>query len=183
MRHVAQARRELGHRTIFNLLGPLANPAGAKRQLLGVFAPDFAAPVAEALRELGAERAWVLHGAGGVDELVSQDGNSIVEVRNGGLNPVTLAFHGHDDSGSPALRGGSAAENAEALRALLEGGSSNETYRQAVELNAAAALVVAGCGDLGQGTMLAREAFDSGEALIRLERMIAITQSAPEKTP
>ena len=177
MRHVAAARRELGHRTIFNLLGPLSNPAGVKRQLLGVFAPEFVAPVAEALRLLNAERAWVIHGAGGVDELANENGNRVIELRMGALAPVALQFHGAGASAVQALRGGGAQENAEALRGLLEGVSTNEAYRQAVELNAAAALVVAGCGDLGQATVLARESLESGEALLRLERMIEITQA------
>src|SRR6185436_3991975 len=136
MRHVAAARKELGHRTIFNLLGPLSNPASVKRQLMGVFAAEFVAPVAEALRELGAERAWVLHGAGGLDELANDNGNVVIELANGALRPVAFDFHGHGAEATLALRGGSAIENAEALRALLEGGSENEPYRQAVEINA-----------------------------------------------
>ena len=178
IRHAAAARKEIGKRTIFNLLGPLANPARVNRQLIGVFARKFVSPVAEALKALDAERAWVVHGHGGVDELTTDDGNGVIELRDRALAHVDLHFVG-DDGKSPTLRGGSASENADALRALLEGVSQNEAYRQAVELNAAAALVVAGQGLLGDGLMLARESLESGEALIALKRMIAITQEAP----
>lgn len=180
MRHVAQARRELGFRTIFNLLGPLSNPAGVKRQLVGVFAREYVRPMAEALRRLGAERAWVIHGAGGLDELAHADGNVVASVRAGAVTEETIAFGAGAASEAGELAGGDAAANAQALRALLEGASRNEAYRQAVELNAAAALLVAGeAADLGDGVILAREALDEGEALAALDKLIALTRGAP----
>jgi anthranilate phosphoribosyltransferase len=182
MRHVAQARRELGFRTIFNLLGPLANPAGVKRQLLGVFAPEWTEPVARALMLLGAERAWVLHGAGGLDELAVDDGNIVVELYNGALSTERLDLRdgaGLDHS-VELLRGGDAQENARALHALLDGTSTNEAYRDAVLLNAAAALLVAGeAADMREGWARARESIDGRAALAALNTVIAITQEAP----
>jgi anthranilate phosphoribosyltransferase len=181
MRHVAAARRAFGQRTIFNLLGPLSNPAGVKRQLLGVFAAEFVQPMADALRLLGAERAWVIHGAGGLDELAAAESNLVVELDRGATRAQAIAFVGHDafDHVS-ALRGGGAEGNARALRALLAGASENECYRQAVELNAAAALVAAGAAsELGEAALLARESLDCGAALDALDALIAISRSAP----
>jgi anthranilate phosphoribosyltransferase len=182
MRHVAQARRELGFRTIFNLLGPLANPAGVKRQLLGVFAPEWTEPVARALMLLGAERAWVLHGAGGLDELAVDDGNIVVELYNGALSTERLDLRdgaGLDHSVA-SLRGGDAQENARALHALLDGTATNQAYRDAVLLNAAAALLVAGeAGDMREGWARARESIEGRAALAALNTLIAITQEAP----
>jgi anthranilate phosphoribosyltransferase len=182
MRHVGPARREIGQRTIFNLLGPLSNPAGVKRQLLGVFAPDFVAPVTEALRRLGAERAWVICGPGNLDELFPADGNRVLELSNGDIIERPLIFSGHaSDNAREALKGGDAADNARALHALLSGQSQNEAYRQIVELNAGAALVAAGaCLDLGDALLISRESLDGGEALARLDALVAITRSAPE---
>ncbi|HVY84844.1 MAG TPA: anthranilate phosphoribosyltransferase [Caulobacterales bacterium] len=180
MRHVAVARREIGQRTIFNLLGPLSNPARVKSQLMGVFSPDMVTPVAEALRELGAERAWVVHGAGGLDELATADGNLITLLDGSRLLERELEFFGSHTTDNDALRGGSAVENAAALRALLDGSSPNEAYRQSVELNAAAALELAGAApDFGHAMMLARESLDEGLALAALEKLIAITSEAP----
>ncbi len=180
MRHVAVARREIGQRTIFNLLGPLSNPARVKSQLMGVFSPDMVTPVAEALRELGAERAWVVHGAGGLDELATADGNLITLLDGSRLLERELEFFGSHTADNDALRGGSAVENAAALRALLDGSSPNEAYRQSVELNAAAALELAGAApDFGHAMMLARESLDEGLALAALEKLIAITSEAP----
>jgi anthranilate phosphoribosyltransferase len=176
MRHVAAARRALGRRTIFNLLGPLSNPAGVKRQLLGVFAPEYVAPIAEALLTLGAERAWVVHGAGGLDELANANGNIIAELKDGFVAPRHLDFVGFEGAPADALRGGSAADNAAALRALLEGRSDNEAYRQSVVLNAAAALCAAGApSDFGQASMLARESLEEGLALDALDALIALS--------
>ena len=180
MRHVAAARKEIGQRTIFNLLGPLSNPAGVKRQLLGVFAPDFVAPVAGALARLGLDYAWVIHGAGGVDELVAENGNLVQCAGDGGPAYADLHFLGEYKRAPEALRGGDAAENATALRALLDGSSKNEAYRQAVELNAAAALVVAGLApDIGRGAVLARESLEEGLALASLHTLIDLTKAAP----
>ncbi|MEJ0061132.1 MAG: anthranilate phosphoribosyltransferase [Terricaulis sp.] len=179
MRHVAAARRELGHRTIFNLLGPLSNPAGVKRQLVGVFSPDFTLPVAEALRELGTERAWVVHGVGGLDELSNDNGNVVIELANGVVRARPFDLVGIDNVvAADALRGGSAAENAAALRSLLNGTSRNVAFEEMVLLNAMAALIVAGKPP-DEAATLPREALEGGEALAALERLVEITQAAP----
>jgi anthranilate phosphoribosyltransferase len=181
MRHVAAARRAFGRRTIFNLLGPLSNPAGVKRQLVGVFAPEYVQPIAEALRLLGAERAWVVHGAGGLDELASDNGNVVRVLRDGDISQRTLEFIGVEDlPAADALRGGDAEANATALRDLLAGRSENETYRQIVALNAAAALCAgAATEDFGEAAMLARESLEGGAALETLHALIDIARSAP----
>ena len=140
MRHVAAARKEVGQRTIFNLLGPLSNPANATRQLAGGFRPIWLRPVAKALLALGAERAWVVHGAGGSHESSSTRGNVIGVLENGAVRVVRADTSGAVDDG---LQGGDAHSNAHALRALLDGGG-RAAYRQAVLVNAAAALTIAG---------------------------------------
>ena len=177
MRHVAAARREIGQRTIFNLLGPLSNPAGVKRQLMGVFAPDFMEPVAKALKSLGAERVIVVHGAGGVDELTGDDGDLWIDV-DGAVTRLSAVGAENAESAKIALRGGTAEENAVALRALLDGSSENGVYRNVVELNATMALVAAGL-PLDEAATLPREAIEGGEALARLDALIEITRSAP----
>jgi anthranilate phosphoribosyltransferase len=180
MRHVGPARKELGKRTIFNLLGPLSNPAGVKRQLLGVFDPHFMRPMAEALRLLGAERAIILHGAGGVDELTGDDGDQWLELDRGAIKAARLDVLGAQDApkARAEIQGGDAQQNAAALRALLNGNSRNGIYRHIVELNAAMALQVAGL-PAEQAFTLPREALEGGQALEALERLIAITQTAP----
>jgi anthranilate phosphoribosyltransferase len=178
MRHVALARRELGRRTIFNLLGPLSNPAGVKRQLVGVFSADFLAPVANALKDLGCEKAWIVHGAGGLDELSAQhrDANDVAILDNGA---VTLLTAKADAEVNSDIRGGSAAENAAEMRALLSAGG-RPGHRAAVTLNAAAALVVADrARELNEGIALAAQALDNGAALAALEKLVAVTQTAP----
>jgi len=178
MRHVALARRELGKRTIFNLLGPLSNPAGVKRQLMGVFSADFLEPVAGALKELGCEKAWVVHGAGGLDELSAQssEANNVAILDSGAVTRVTASV---DAAIHPDIRGGAAAENAEELSALLAGGG-RRGHRDAVILNAAGALVVAGrAKDVPEAWPMAAQSIDSGAARERLERLIDISQSAP----
>jgi anthranilate phosphoribosyltransferase len=178
MRHVALARRELGKRTIFNLLGPLSNPAGVKRQLMGVFSADFLEPVAGALNELGCEKAWVVHGAGGLDELSAQgsDANTVA-ILDGGA--VTMVRATRDAEINPDIRGGLAAENAEELRALLNGGG-RPGHRDAVALNAAGALVVAGkAKDVPEGWPMALASIDRGAARGALASLIAVSQSAP----
>ena len=181
MRYVAQARRELNHRTIFNLLGPLTNPAGVKRQLVGVFDGALVKPVAQALSSLGCERGWVVHGAGGVDELSwSQSGANIVAtIENGVIGAVQ--FDSGDEAGDPKdLRGGTAEENAAQLRALLDGSSQNDAYRFAVELNAGAAFVVAGlAARLQDGIILANHYLRTGAGMKPLEALIDISNSAP----
>ncbi len=178
MRHVALARRELGKRTIFNLLGPLSNPAGVKRQLLGVFSADFLEPVAGALRELGCEKAWAVHGAGGLDELSAQhkDANNVAILDKGAITRVTASVTAEID---PDIRGGTAAENADEMRALLDG-AGRPGHRAAVILNAAAALVVAGrAADVPAAWPMAEQSLVSGAARAALERLVDVSRSAP----
>jgi anthranilate phosphoribosyltransferase len=178
MRHVALARRELGKRTIFNLLGPLSNPAGVKRQLMGVFSAEFLAPVAHALQQLGCEKAWVVHGAGGLDELSAQhrDANDVAVLDEGAVS----VLRGAADAGiNPDIRGGLAAENAEEMRALLDG-DGRPGHRDAVLLNAAAALVVAGrAKDVPAALPIATRSLDSGAARGALAKLVVVSQSAP----
>ncbi len=182
MRHVAPARRALGHRTIFNLLGPLSNPAGVKRQLVGVFSPDFVAPVAQALLRLGADAAWTAHGAGGLDELSCEGENLIAELKSGivGTRHVSAADAHLSAAPNSAIAGGDAHANAAALRALLMRESAGGPYDEMVQLNAAAAFIVAGrAQDLAQGARLAFDSLQSGAALAALETLIDLTRDAP----
>jgi anthranilate phosphoribosyltransferase len=177
MRHVAGPRVELGIRTIFNLLGPLANPARVKRQLLGVFARQWLRPLAETLGRLGAERAWVVHGSDGLDELTVTGESHVAEWHQGRVREfsITPADAGLKIASPAALKGGDAAENAEALRGVLAGIAG--PYRDAVLLNAAAALIVAGrARDLKEGVALAARSIDSGAARAALEALIALTK-------
>lgn len=178
MRHVALARRELGKRTIFNLLGPLSNPAGVKRQLMGVFSADFIEPVASALQELGCEKAWVVHGAGGLDELSAQhrEANNVAVLDGGVVNLVRASV---DAEINADIRGGLAAENAEEMRELLAG-RGRPGHRAAVVLNAAGALVVAGKAvDVVEAWPMAEQSLDSGAARGALEKLVDVTRSAP----
>lgn len=178
MRHVALARRELGKRTIFNLLGPLSNPAGVKRQLVGVFSADFIEPVAYALRDLGCEKAWAVHGAGGLDELSAQhrDANNVAILDNGAVARLIASV---DTEINPDIKGGAAAENAEEMRALLSG-RGRPGHRDAVILNAAGALVVAGrAANVPEAWPMAEHAIDSGAAREALARLVDVTQAAP----
>lgn len=178
MRHVALARRELGKRTIFNLLGPLSNPAGVKRQLLGVFSAEFLASVAEALKGLGCEKAWVVHGAGGLDELSAQhrEANNVAILDEGAVSVLRATV---DADINPDIRGGLAAENAEEMRALLEG-AGRPGHREAVLINAAGALVVAGrAKDVPAALPIATRALDSGAARGALAKLVVVTQGAP----
>lgn len=182
MRHVAGARVELGTRTIFNLLGPLANPAGTKRQLVGVFADAWVKPIAEVLGRLGAERAWVVHGSDGLDEITTTGPTQVAEwhhgrVRHFAVTPdeVGLAHARPED-----LKGGDANHNAAALRRLLDG--EGGPYRDIALINAGAALVVAGKADaLAQGVMLAAAAVDNGKARDTLDRLVAITNQSVDQ--
>ncbi len=175
-RHAGPSRRELGVRTIFNLLGPLANPARARRQLLGVFGPQWLVPMAEVLRALGSERAWVVHGGDGLDELTTTTHSYVAELRDG---VVTQFEIGPEQAGvgrarSEDLIGGDAQHNAAALRAMLGGEAG--PYRDIVVLNAAAALVIAGkAGTLADGAASARRSIDSGAAAARLEALVRVT--------
>jgi anthranilate phosphoribosyltransferase len=179
MRHVGPTRVELGTRTIFNLLGPLSNPAGAKRQLVGVFAPHWVKPVAEVLGNLGSERAWVVHGSG-LDELTTTGPSMVAELKDG---CVTCFEVTPEDAGLPRasldeLKGGDPGANAAKLTVLFDG--RRGPLRDIVLLNAAAALIVAGrARDLRHGVDQAASAIDSGAARRTLERLIAITTGTP----
>jgi anthranilate phosphoribosyltransferase len=172
MRHAAGPRVELGTRTIFNLLGPLANPAGVRRQLIGVFDPKWAQPMAETLGRLGSESAWIVHGQG-LDELTVAGNNNVVALKKDGtIRCFTVT---PDDAGLPrapieAIRGGDPALNAATMHALLQGATG--PYRDTVLLNAAAALIVAArAGDLREGVALGARSIASGAALAALETL------------
>jgi len=176
MRHVAPVREEMGLRTLFNLLGPLSNPAGTKRQLLGVFAERWVTPLAEVLGLLGAERAWVVHGGDGLDELTVTGPSQVAEWHQGRVTrfEVTPEAAGLARSPADSLKGGDAAYNAAALRRLLEGETG--PYRDVVLLNSGAALVVADkVSGLGEGVAMAAAAIDQGRAKACLARLIEIT--------
>ena len=168
-RHAGPARKEIGRRTVFNLLGPLTNPAGADRQLLGVFAPEVLDLVAATLLELGAQRAFVVHGDG-LDEISLAGETLITEVRDGRIRSfiVTPEEFGVAPAPHEALRGGTPHENATLIRRIFEGHLG--APRDVVVVNAAAALVVAGIAeDFRSGALLAAQAIDSGAALAKLE--------------
>jgi len=176
-KHVGPVRRELGFRTIFNLLGPLCNPANVKRQLIGVFAQEWIEPLAHVLRELGTEKAWVVHGADGLDELSITGITHVAILENGRITrrEVTPEEIGVARVSLSAIKGGEAAENADAIRRLLAGEKS--AFRDIVLLNSAASLVVAGkADDLKAGAALAAEAIDSGRAKETLARAAAASQ-------
>jgi anthranilate phosphoribosyltransferase len=179
MRHVAGARVELGTRTIFNLLGPLANPAGARRQLMGVFAKDWVEPLAHVLGQLGSERAWVVHGADGLDEITTTGPSQVAELQGGKVRcfQVTPEQAGLPQARLEDLRGGDAETNAQAIRTLLTGAPG--PFRDIVLINAAAALIVAArADDLRDGVAQAAQAIDSGKADAVLGRLVAITGGA-----
>ena len=174
LRHAAPVRAELGLRTIFNLLGPLSNPAGVVRQAIGVYSRDWLEPLARALRSLGAERVWLLHGADGLDEATTTTITHVAALENGDIRTFDIA---PEDVGLPratpeALVGGDPKYNAAALRAVLSG--AKNAYRDIAVLNAAIALVVAGrVADLREGAHLAQHALDSGAARETLDSLIA----------
>ena len=178
-RHVAPTRVELGTRTIFNLLGPISNPAGVRRQLVGVFSPDWVKPVAEVLGKLGSERAWVVHGEG-LDEITTAGTTQVAALDKGAVTTFTVT---PEDAGLPRaraadLKGGEPAENAARLSALLEGEPG--PLRDIVLLNAAAALIVAGkCESLRDGVARAAQAIRDGGARQALARLVAITNERP----
>ncbi|APZ54616.1 anthranilate phosphoribosyltransferase [Salipiger abyssi] len=180
MKHVAPVRMELGTRTIFNILGPLTNPAGVKRQLTGAFSRDLLRPMAETLGRLGSERAWLVHGSDGTDELAISGMSWVSSLEeDGSVREVELH---PEDAGLPEhpfeeIVGGTPAENAEAFRALLDGAKT--AYRDAVLLNAAAALVVAGkAADLREGVAMATQSIDSGAAKAKVTALAEATQQA-----
>jgi anthranilate phosphoribosyltransferase len=179
MRHAAPVRRELAARTVFNVLGPLTNPAGARAQVVGVYSPTLVQTIAQVLSRLGAHRAFVVHGAFGVDELSPAGPNLVCEVVDGAvhereIDPLDLGVPRCDPQ---ELRGGSAVENAAAIRDVFNGGNGGR--RSAILLNAAGAIAAGGhAEDLREGLELAREALDSGAAAERLEQLAAFTQEA-----
>jgi anthranilate phosphoribosyltransferase len=183
MRHVGPVRAEIGFRTVFNLLGPLSNPAGAKRQVMGVYDPRLLEPLAEVLGRLGATRAWTVHGQG-LDELTTTGETEVAEWKDGTVRRFTVT---PEDAGLPrasldALRGGDAEENAMALRALLDGDAG--AYRDIVLLNAAAALVVADrAADLAEGAALAAAVIDDGRAARALADLVEATNAMIEEEP
>src|SRR4051812_27065959 len=165
MRHVGPTRAELGTRTIFNLLGPMSNPAGVKRQLLGVFSGDWLEPMAQVLLNLGTEHAWLVHGSDGLDEITTTGPTDVVELRHGAIRRFIIAPEdfGIARADGAALKGGDAAANAQAIRALFEG--LQGPYRDIVLLNAAAALVIAErAPDMPGALVLAADALDTGKA-------------------
>jgi anthranilate phosphoribosyltransferase len=178
MRHAAPVRRELATRTVFNVLGPLTNPAGARALMLGVYSPALTRTLAEALVRLETTRAYVVHGAGGIDELSPCGPNLVCEVDGGDireyeLDPLDLGIERCD---SAELRGGDPRTNAEALRAVLAGGDGG--HRSAVVRNAGGGIAAAGhADDLREGIARAREAIDSGAAAERLEQLVAFSRA------
>jgi anthranilate phosphoribosyltransferase len=182
MRHVAPVRKELGLRTLFNLLGPLANPAGAQRQLLGVYAPQLVPVLARTLAELGVLRAFVVHGEGGLDEISPAGATLVAEIANGAVREFHVVPEELGLKRGPLadLKGGDAVENARLLRAVLEGAES--ARRTAVVLNAAAALAAAGvCESLAEGAALAARAIDSGAARARIDQLVLISRAEKVK--
>jgi anthranilate phosphoribosyltransferase len=178
MRHAAPVRSELAARTVFNVLGPLTNPAGARAQVVGVYAPELVRTIAEVLAQLGATRAFVVHGAGGIDELSPAGPNFVCEVVDGdvrarNIDPLEFGLERCDPND---LRGGSPDDNAAAIRAVLAGEDGGR--RNAILLNAAGAIAAGGHAEgLREGLELAREAIDSGAAAARLDELIAFTHS------
>jgi anthranilate phosphoribosyltransferase len=177
MRHAASVRRELATRTVFNVLGPLTNPAGARAQIVGVFAPELVPRIADVLVQLGSERAYVVHGHAGIDELSPAGPNLVCEVVDGRVVERTID---PEELGVPRcapeqLAGGSPAENAAAIRQVFDGADGGA--RDAILLNAAGAIAAAGAAaDLVEGLHLARAAVDSGEARARLDALVAFSR-------
>jgi len=176
MKNVGPTRIELGTRTIFNLLGPLSNPAGVKRQMVGVFARPWIEPLAKVLAALGSERAWVVHGSDGLDEITTSGPSFVAELGKVKTFEVTPEDAGLKRSNPEQLRGGEAAMNAAALRAVLEGMPG--PYRDVALMNAGAALVVAGkAKNIREGVALGAKALDGGAANARLEKLIAVSNA------
>ena len=176
MKNVGPTRVELGTRTIFNLLGPLSNPAGVKRQIVGVFSKQWTTPLAQVLKNLGTERAWIVHGSDGLDEITTSGPTSVASLEDGKIKTFEIS---PDEFGlrkvkPEALRGGDAAENAQAVLNVLKGKAS--AFRDVALFNAAAALVVAGkAKDLKDGLHAAAHSVDSGEAEGKLDRLIRVS--------
>ena len=176
MKNVGPTRVELGTRTIFNLLGPLSNPAGVKRQMIGTFSRHWIEPMVQVLNNLGSERVWAVHGSDGLDEITTSGPTSVAELKDGKVRTFEIV---PEDAGlrrakPEALRGGDASHNAAALLDVLKGKPG--PFRDVAILNAAATLIVAGkTGDLKEAAALAAKAIDSGEAEGRLDRLIAVS--------
>jgi anthranilate phosphoribosyltransferase len=178
MKNVGPTRVELGTRTIFNLLGPLSNPAGVKRQLVGVFSRHWIEPLAQVLKNLGAERVWVVHGSDGLDEITTSGPTAVAALENGKVHlfEITPESVGLKRAKSDDLKGADAKTNAQALKAVLGGGDG--AYRDVAVMNAGAALVVAGAAnDLKDGVALAQKSIQSGAANARLDRLIAVSNA------
>jgi anthranilate phosphoribosyltransferase len=181
MRNVGPTRVELGTRTIFNILGPLSNPASVQHLLVGCFSRDWIEPMARVLGNLGAERAWVVHGSDGMDELTTTGPSYVVEYNHGAVSAFEIT---PNDAGLPQakpedLKGGTPAENAPALRRVLDGEAG--AYRDIVVYNTAAALVVAGAAaNLGEAAGIAADSIDSGKAKAALEKLVSIAGIKPE---
>jgi len=178
MRHVGPSRVELGTRTIFNLLGPLSNPAGVKRQVVGVFSKDWVEPLAQVLKQLGSDRIWVTHGQGGLDEITPTGTTWVSELKDGQVSSFEIE---PEDAGVKRwtlddLKGGEPAENAVALREVLNG--AQNAFRDASIMTAGAALVVADkAPDLKTGTAMAGAAIDDGRAMNALEKLVQVSNS------
>nr|TFG52426.1 MAG: anthranilate phosphoribosyltransferase [Hyphomicrobiales bacterium] len=178
MRHVGPVRKELGFRTIFNLLGPLSNPAGVRRQLLGVFDGAWTEPLAHTLQALGTEKAWVVHGSDGLDEITIAGTTSVAAVENGSVRTFEIMPEKAGLLRLPLneIKGGTPDENASAIRATLDGAPG--AFREIVLLNAAAALLIADkCENLRDGAQLAASAIENGSALQALDKLVAVSRS------
>jgi anthranilate phosphoribosyltransferase len=176
MKNVGPTRVELATRTIFNLLGPLSNPAGVKRQMVGVFSRHWVQPLAQVLKNLGSESVWVVHGSDGLDEITITGPSFVASLENGNIRTfeVTPEDAGLARAGGEGLKGGDADANAIALQSVLNGKPS--AYRDVALLNAAAALIVAGrAKDLKEGVALGTTSLDSGAAAARLKHLIAVS--------
>ena len=176
MKNVGPTRVELATRTIFNLLGPLSNPAGVKRQMVGVFSKQWVQPLAQVLKNLGSDAVWVVHGSDGLDEITLTGSTSVAALENGNIRTfeVTPEDAGLTCSSPGSLKGGDADANAVALRSVLEGIPS--AYRDVALLNAAAALIVAGkAKDLKEGVAIGTRMLDSGAAAAKLKQLVAVS--------
>ncbi|SFL52530.1 anthranilate phosphoribosyltransferase [Bradyrhizobium sp. NFR13] len=178
MKNVGPTRVELATRTIFNLLGPLSNPAGVTRQMVGVFSRQWVLPLAQVLKNLGSESAWVVHGSDGLDEITLTGPTFVAALENGNIRSFEIS---PEDAGLPrtgpdSLKGGDAQENAASLQAVLDGKPS--AFRDVALLNAAAALVVAGkVKDVKEGVTLGQKSLDSGAALEKLKRLVTVSNA------
>ncbi len=176
MKNVGPTRVELATRTIFNLLGPLSNPAGVKRQMVGVFSKQWVQPLAQVLKNLGSDAVWVVHGSDGLDEITLTGPTSVAALENGNIRTFEVSPEdaGLSRSAPGSLKGGDADANAVALRGVLEGKPS--PYRDVALLNAAAALIVAGkAKDLKEGVAIGVKTLDSGAAAARLKQLVAVS--------